>query len=105
MRRVNVEGLINTTRTVMKGMRKRRYGRIVNVSSIAAIGTALPGKRHSGRSAQCNICGVHRPATGPSVAPLVPAQAGTRQEPGKNAYQDDLSQASVRFGQPALALT
>ena len=43
MRRVNVEGLINTTRTVMKGMRQRRYGRIVNVSSIAAIGTALPG--------------------------------------------------------------
>ena len=80
MRRVNVEGLINTTRTVMKGMRKRRYGRIVNVSSIAAIGTALPGKRRSGRSAQCNICGIHRPATGPSVAPLVPAQAGTRQE-------------------------
>ncbi len=27
----------------MKGMRERRYGRIVNVSSIAAIGTALPG--------------------------------------------------------------
>ncbi len=43
MRRVNVEGLINTTRAVMKGMRERRYGRIVNVSSIAAIGTALPG--------------------------------------------------------------
>jgi len=42
MRRVNVEGLINTTRTVIKGMRERRYGRIVNVSSIAAIGTALP---------------------------------------------------------------
>ncbi len=43
MRRVNVEGLINTTRTVMKGMRERRYGRIVNVCSIVAIGTALPG--------------------------------------------------------------
>jgi len=27
----------------MGGMRERRYGRIVNVSSIAAIGTALPG--------------------------------------------------------------
>ncbi len=85
MRRVNVEGLINTTRTVMKGMRQRRYGRIVNVSSIAAIGTALAGKRRSGRSAQCTICGIHRPAIGPSVAPLVPAQAGTRQELGKNA--------------------
>jgi 3-oxoacyl-[acyl-carrier protein] reductase len=43
MRAVNVEGLINTTRAVMGGMRRRRYGRIVNVSSIAAIGTALPG--------------------------------------------------------------
>ena len=43
MRRINVEGLINTTRTAMRGMRERRYGRIVNVSSIAAIGTALPG--------------------------------------------------------------
>ena len=43
MRRVNVEGLINSTRTVTKGMRERRFGRIVNVSSIAAIGTALPG--------------------------------------------------------------
>jgi NAD(P)-dependent dehydrogenase (short-subunit alcohol dehydrogenase family) len=43
MREVNVEGVVNTTRAVMGGMRQRRYGRIVNVSSIAAIGTALPG--------------------------------------------------------------
>ena len=43
MRRINVEGLINTTRTAMRGMRERRYGRIVNVSSVAAAGTALPG--------------------------------------------------------------
>ena len=43
MRRVNVEGLIHATRAVIAGMRARRYGRIVNVSSIAAIGTALPG--------------------------------------------------------------
>ena len=43
MREVNVEGVINATRAVMGGMRARRYGRIVNVSSIAAIGTALPG--------------------------------------------------------------
>jgi NAD(P)-dependent dehydrogenase (short-subunit alcohol dehydrogenase family) len=28
---------------VMGGMRARRYGRIVNMSSVAAIGTALPG--------------------------------------------------------------
>jgi NAD(P)-dependent dehydrogenase (short-subunit alcohol dehydrogenase family) len=42
MRRVNVDGLINATRAVMASMRERQYGRIVNVSSIAAIGTALP---------------------------------------------------------------
>ena len=43
MRRVNVEGLIHATQAVIEGMRARRYGRIVNLSSIAAIGTALPG--------------------------------------------------------------
>jgi NAD(P)-dependent dehydrogenase (short-subunit alcohol dehydrogenase family) len=43
MRRVNVDGVIHATRAVMGRMRERRYGRIVNVSSIAAIGTALAG--------------------------------------------------------------
>jgi 3-oxoacyl-[acyl-carrier protein] reductase len=43
MRRVNVEGVINATRAVVGGMRQRRCGRIVNVSSIAALGTGLPG--------------------------------------------------------------
>jgi 3-oxoacyl-[acyl-carrier protein] reductase len=43
MRQVNVDGLINATRSVSETMRARRYGRIVNISSIAAIGTALPG--------------------------------------------------------------
>jgi 3-oxoacyl-[acyl-carrier protein] reductase len=43
MRRINVEGVINATRAVIGGMRQRRYGRIVNVSSIAALGTGLPG--------------------------------------------------------------
>jgi 3-oxoacyl-[acyl-carrier protein] reductase len=43
LRRVNVEGLIHATRAVIGGMRARRYGRIVNVASIARIGTALPG--------------------------------------------------------------
>ena len=41
MRQVNVEGLIHATRAVIGGMRARRYGRIVNISSIAAIGTAF----------------------------------------------------------------
>jgi NAD(P)-dependent dehydrogenase (short-subunit alcohol dehydrogenase family) len=43
MRHVNVDGMIHATRAVMAGMRQRRYGRIVTVASIAAIGTALPG--------------------------------------------------------------
>jgi 3-oxoacyl-[acyl-carrier protein] reductase len=43
MRQVNADGVIHTTRAVMAGMRRRRYGRIINITSIAAIGTALPG--------------------------------------------------------------
>jgi NAD(P)-dependent dehydrogenase (short-subunit alcohol dehydrogenase family) len=43
MRRINVEGVIHATRAVITRMREGRYGRIVNVSSVAAIGTALPG--------------------------------------------------------------
>ena len=43
MRRVNADGVIHATRAVIAGMRARRYGRIINVASIAAIGTALPG--------------------------------------------------------------
>jgi 3-oxoacyl-[acyl-carrier protein] reductase len=35
--------MIHTTRAVMNGMRREHYGRIVNVTSIAALGTALPG--------------------------------------------------------------
>ena len=33
-----MDGVIHATRAVMAGMRARRYGRIVNVGSIAAIG-------------------------------------------------------------------
>jgi 3-oxoacyl-[acyl-carrier protein] reductase len=43
MRRINVEGVIHATRAVAGGMRQRHYGRIVNISSIAALGTGLPG--------------------------------------------------------------
>jgi 3-oxoacyl-[acyl-carrier protein] reductase len=48
MQAVNVEGVINATRAVMGGMRARAYGRIVNLSSIAAIGTALTGNAFYG---------------------------------------------------------
>jgi NAD(P)-dependent dehydrogenase (short-subunit alcohol dehydrogenase family) len=43
MRRINVNGVINTIRAAMPGMKARGYGRIVNIASNAAIGTALPG--------------------------------------------------------------
>ena len=42
MRRTNVDGLIHVTRMVVPGMKERRYGRVVNLSSIAAFGTSLP---------------------------------------------------------------
>jgi NAD(P)-dependent dehydrogenase (short-subunit alcohol dehydrogenase family) len=41
MRRVNVDGLVAVTRAVVGGMKARRFGRIVNVTSIAALGTAM----------------------------------------------------------------
>jgi 3-oxoacyl-[acyl-carrier protein] reductase len=43
MRRVNVDGVIHTIRAVAPSMQERGYGRIVNIGSNAAIGTALPG--------------------------------------------------------------
>jgi len=43
MRRTNVDGLIHVTRAAMSGMKARRYGRIVNLGSIAGHGTTLPG--------------------------------------------------------------
>jgi 3-oxoacyl-[acyl-carrier protein] reductase len=43
MRRTNVDGLIQVTRALASGMKERRYGRIVNLTSIAAHGTSLPG--------------------------------------------------------------
>jgi 3-oxoacyl-[acyl-carrier protein] reductase len=43
MRHVNADGVIHTTRAVMNDMRRQKYGRIVNITSIAAFGTAVPG--------------------------------------------------------------
>jgi NAD(P)-dependent dehydrogenase (short-subunit alcohol dehydrogenase family) len=43
MRKVNVDGVIHTVRAVMGGMAEKNYGRIINIASNAAIGTALPG--------------------------------------------------------------
>jgi NAD(P)-dependent dehydrogenase (short-subunit alcohol dehydrogenase family) len=43
MRRVNADGMIHCVRAVVPGMAAAGYGRIVNVASNAAIGTALAG--------------------------------------------------------------
>ena len=43
MRRTNVDGLIHVTGAVAPGMKERRYGRIVNLTSIAGHGTTMPG--------------------------------------------------------------
>lgn len=43
MRRTNVDGLIAVTRAAVADMRSLQWGRIVNLTSIAAIGTALAG--------------------------------------------------------------
>ncbi len=43
MRRTNLDGLIHATRAVVPGMKERRFGRIVNLSSIAGHGTTAAG--------------------------------------------------------------
>jgi 3-oxoacyl-[acyl-carrier protein] reductase len=43
MRKVNVDGLVAATRAAAQGMKQRGWGRIVNVASIAAHGTAFAG--------------------------------------------------------------
>jgi 3-oxoacyl-[acyl-carrier protein] reductase len=43
MRAINVDGVIHVTRAVVEGMKKSGFGRIVNITSVAGIGTAFPG--------------------------------------------------------------
>ena len=43
MRRTDVDGLVNATRAVVPGMQARGFGRIVNLTSIAAHGTGMAG--------------------------------------------------------------
>src|SRR5262245_2204712 len=42
MRQVNVDGVLHATRAVMGSRRARRYGRVVDVAPLAAVGSALP---------------------------------------------------------------
>src|SRR3981081_2020799 len=43
MRQGNADGASHTPRAVMNDMKRQKYGRIINITSIAALGTALPG--------------------------------------------------------------
>lgn len=43
MRRINVDGLVSVTRALVGDMKQSGWGRIVNLTSIGAIGTALAG--------------------------------------------------------------
>ena len=43
MRRTNVDGLVHCTRAVVDAMKQRGFGRIINLTSIAAHGTAMAG--------------------------------------------------------------
>lgn len=56
LRAVNVDGVIHAVRAVMAGMRTRKYGRIVNISSIASYGTQMPGNAwYAASKAEVNI--------------------------------------------------
>lgn len=43
MRRVNVDAVIHATKAVVPGMKRRKFGRIINVASVAALGTRMRG--------------------------------------------------------------
>jgi 3-oxoacyl-[acyl-carrier protein] reductase len=43
MRNVNVDGLVHVTRAVVGDMRAHRWGRIINIASVAGIGVSTPG--------------------------------------------------------------
>jgi 3-oxoacyl-[acyl-carrier protein] reductase len=43
MQRVNVDGVVAATRAVVDRMKERGFGRIVNVTSVAGLGTAVAG--------------------------------------------------------------
>ena len=65
MHQVNVDGVIHATRAVIGSMRAQRYGRIVNMASIAGIGTALSilcGNEGRGADSHAALC----PRAGPA---------------------------------------
>src|SRR5579885_2891445 len=113
MRRTNVDGLVYVTRAFVEGMRQRRYGRIVNLTSIAAHGTALTGTTFYAATKAAVITLTRRFAMelGPegitvnAVAPgyiLTDMAANGRSEEQMRGVIEDLSRRAMvrRVGQP-----
>jgi NAD(P)-dependent dehydrogenase (short-subunit alcohol dehydrogenase family) len=114
MRRINVDGVIHTTRAVAQGMRDRRYGRIVNMASIAAIGTALPGNAfYAATKAEVTILtrrfAMELGADGTTVNAVAPGFVETDMTHGKRSGDDwgmlvkGLAERTMmrRIGQPS----
>ncbi|MGE0225533.1 MAG: SDR family NAD(P)-dependent oxidoreductase [Acetobacteraceae bacterium] len=113
MRQVNADGMIHTVRAVMGGMRRAKFGRIVNVTSIAAIGTALPGSTfYAATKAEVQLLtlrfamelgsyGITVNAVAPGFVDTEMA-ANRRDSDGWKATVDDLSRRSMlgRIGDP-----
>jgi 3-oxoacyl-[acyl-carrier protein] reductase len=114
MRRVNADAIIHATRAVMTGMRARRYGRIINIASIAAIGTALPGNAfYAATKAEAAILtrrfAMELGADGITVNAVAPGFVRTdmtrqrRSDADWEAIERDLAERTMmrRIGQPA----
>jgi 3-oxoacyl-[acyl-carrier protein] reductase len=122
MRHVNADGLIHTTRAVMTDMRRQKYGRIINITSIAALGTALPGTAfYAATKAEAQILtlrfalelgphGITVNAVAPGLIPTDTTQApgggeraaetGGRTMLGRAGVPDDVANAVAFFASP-----
>jgi len=113
MRRINVDGLINLTRAVTPSMIDRRFGRIVNLASIAAHGTTLPGNTFYAATKAAVITLTRRFAmelgqhgiTVNAVAPgfiMTDMASQGRSEEDREAMMDKLASITMvrRVGQP-----
>jgi NAD(P)-dependent dehydrogenase (short-subunit alcohol dehydrogenase family) len=113
MRQVNVDGVIHTTRAVMTDMRRQKYGRIVNITSIAAIGTSLPGNAfYAATKAEAQILtlrfamelgahGITVNAVAPGFVRTEMTQAGTAEDAWKERAQKIAALAMTgRIGEP-----
>jgi len=52
MRNTNVDGLVHVTRAVVDGMKQRKFGRIVNLTSVAAFAPRWPALRSTLRQSR-----------------------------------------------------